>query len=68
VVAQRLGSDMTTFSEDKLLGHINHHSLFEALDQRCKDEDARTIGAALRRMGKEKFNRRLARALADDVR
>jgi len=56
------------FSEKSLFGHLEHHSLYEANLQRCKDEEANTIGAALKRMSKRKFNRRLARALADDVR
>jgi hypothetical protein len=47
-----------------LLGHLQHHNVREWLLRGAEDEDARTIGAAVRRIDEDALLRRLARALA----
>ena len=52
---------------DRLLGHMQHHSVKQWLLDGCEAEDARTIGEAVRRIPEHRLVRRLARALAREA-
>jgi hypothetical protein len=55
------------FSESSLYGHLSHHDLSglrRRLLRMCDDQDAHTIRASIKRMPADRFERRIAKALA----
>jgi hypothetical protein len=51
---------------ENLLSHMRYHKVKQWLLDGCDDEDARTIGEAVRRIPEHRLIRRLARALAKE--
>ncbi len=51
--------------ERNLLQHMKYHNVKQWLLDGCRNEDARTIGEAVRRMPEWLLIRKLARAMAE---
>jgi hypothetical protein len=54
------------YDYENLLGHLEHHGIKEWLLRGARDEDARTIYAAVKRQREHRLARKLAEILTDD--